>query len=1098
MKKIVPFLLLFMAIIGLSACDDSNEVTCLSEEYYDSDTESCLPKQEDDILDVENVFEVVKTKKLVDHADMYDLESKEITVYENESFDGVSFVTLRDFLSFTEDGLLEYSTMQDGDVFQVKFEQTNYFTNNLDSFYLRFDPIKNTVYVSDFEVFHMMNAGVNIEYYTSLYLENISQVNDPTSVSIELDDYGMIMMEEDGEIYMPFYLANLFLSGSTIEYYEQYNQIVALDFGEEFTNFKDSVAVEGVSDLSFMGQQTEGYLRLLFDYFYGINDIEGKDYSQLIKDMNLSESTSLEEHYITLNDFLFDLDDLHTGFVYSGKYNPDFEYEYTPIEGSRLDLFTAAYEYNACETRTEEFSVERSGSILYLTVNGFTFETVDYINEVPLRDGDTMIIDLSCNSGGSLLGMIELVTLLTNNDIYIENYNPVTGVYTISQYDTYVNRAHNDVTVYVITSPVTFSAGNLFASIVQDYDLGTVIGEDTSGGAAAIDFAVLPDGSIIVYSSNFVLTDINNDPIEYGIEADIPIDIPVEKDKLLSGMDSLFEYMNDFETSMDRIGNDISVSYSEISMDEDLSNLTYYFSIRDLYNPSMVWITEEYTGDFVRDFSIDYSNMLYEVVISVEYTYQGMTFKEDIASFSFDDHPDEMGDQVKFITLENTVTAGKYERWDDDFFGLSITEAGTYRITLDHDLPTVYLFDTDFNEIEFDGVMILEPGDYYVKVVFPTYETFEVGLELLPEDDNEGSTPITLTSGLETFDVLIDYSFDKEQYSITIEQQTLLTIELNLDENDYYTLGQAEYWPTFEYTDHVPGNESITVLLNPGTYQLYVVTERVGTVTLTTVSNTEINDYDGNIYSFDETSNIGTLEFGENTIVFEAPSDVDIYKLVIEEATYVMFSHNNEGVLYYYLSNVYNSYHYDVKLYEPGTYYFTFNAFEGEYYQREMKVQVFALDISEDTDDYVPIELDTDVAVVSISEDDLDYYTFTIEEIGQYEIYKSNRYVTYYLYDTNLEFVREFRETGVIVLEPGTYTIKVEVSSFRSPAMYTKLKISEIEDDNISYLGLDSSEYKRIIVDGETITGNLEFAYDKDVFVFVLEEAKNLYISVYS
>ena len=130
------------------------------------------------------------------------------------------------------------------------------------------------------------------------------------------------------------------------------------------------------------------------------------------------------------------------------------------------------------------------------------------------------MIDLRCNSGGSLLGVLELMTLLTDLPIPLNVYNPQTGTYEKQNIVNYTPKAL-DVNFFVLTSEVTFSGGNLFASFVKDMNAGLLIGTASSGGACAIDLSVMPDGSIFVASSNVVLMNTNDEITEFGIIPDI-------------------------------------------------------------------------------------------------------------------------------------------------------------------------------------------------------------------------------------------------------------------------------------------------------------------------------------------------------------------------------------------------------------------------------------------------------------------------------------------------------------------------------------------------------------------------------------------------
>ncbi len=115
----------------------------------------------------------------------------------------------------------------------------------------------------------------------------------------------------------------------------------------------------------------------------------------------------------------------------------------------------------------------------------------------------TVALDLTVNSGGSLAAMVGALGFLTDAPIPYSCGDLITGRNTVEYYlvDTDGDGDYTDADAYdmydwyVLTSPLTFSAANFFASIVQDTGIATVIGERSGGGTCSVFTLVLPDGT---------------------------------------------------------------------------------------------------------------------------------------------------------------------------------------------------------------------------------------------------------------------------------------------------------------------------------------------------------------------------------------------------------------------------------------------------------------------------------------------------------------------------------------------------------------------------------------------------------------------------
>ena len=136
-----------------------------------------------------------------------------------------------------------------------------------------------------------------------------------------------------------------------------------------------------------------------------------------------------------------------------------------------------------------------------------------------------VVIDLSYNTGGNIGAVMRIFGYMTEEQFNYHSQNPADGsavtYYIESDYVAY------DYNWYVLTSSVTFSAANMFASMAKELGI-PVIGQKSSGGASSIGAFITPDGSAVMISTNNVLsTRIGNeiDGYEYvSVESGVPVD----------------------------------------------------------------------------------------------------------------------------------------------------------------------------------------------------------------------------------------------------------------------------------------------------------------------------------------------------------------------------------------------------------------------------------------------------------------------------------------------------------------------------------------------------------------------------------------------
>ena len=149
------------------------------------------------------------------------------------------------------------------------------------------------------------------------------------------------------------------------------------------------------------------------------------------------------------------------------------------------------------------------------------------------------VIDIPANGGGSADIVVAMTSLIMDKS-YICMDNSLTGQQAIVQYEVDRNfngafdaadkDVHYDLNFAVLTSGMSFSCGNLFPSILKDFNI-PVIGETSGGGACAIQAMCTADGYCFQISSfRGRLNTLAGENIDAGIAPDYPIAVgdPIE------------------------------------------------------------------------------------------------------------------------------------------------------------------------------------------------------------------------------------------------------------------------------------------------------------------------------------------------------------------------------------------------------------------------------------------------------------------------------------------------------------------------------------------------------------------------------------------
>jgi hypothetical protein len=245
--------------------------------------------------------------------------------------------------------------------------------------------------------------------------------------------------------------------------------------------------------------------------------------------------------------------------------------------------------------------LEETETEYILTIRGFEGDTADLIQPLveDLDPDKPMYIDLSCNTGGLLIDMMETLGYFTNS--YTLGYIRHLSGYIIQEQ---VNTSHWNTLenpIYVYVNEGTFSAANLFASILSEQTDAIIIGHQTAGGASTRSTALLPNNMILNYSSEFTFLDIERHTIEYGVTPFFVFDggdFNTVPDLIETTLDGYYNITVTDTSTLDRLS--IQAVLTDISDEVD-----------DVYMKLTIY--DEVTGNVLR-YSYNYNESLTTVM----------------------------------------------------------------------------------------------------------------------------------------------------------------------------------------------------------------------------------------------------------------------------------------------------------------------------------------------------------------------------------------------------------------------------------------------------------------------------------------------------
>ncbi len=472
----------------------------------------------------------------------------------------------------------------------VTFTRDNHYYMNID-----FD--KDTFGFKDFDAFFVPSWSRTIMDVLSpdgvfdgfIISEDSSYSRYGSEVVIDLKKYGIDLIANGGNYYIPLQTVSDILLALPCYVLLLYNEesVFVYKYGSEAGKdlLKKWYEVEPATEKSeALSEFSYNELCMVMDYYYGLKEFHGIDsFDEFFTEVALKDALKSQDSAIGANalSVLLDLyiDDSHSGYTLnSWRLGMDTEVE-SKYGYSSLSKYESSMKYY--QARMEFFpegvpGYQEVGNTAYITFDSFLSKDkdVDYYKEPPTEDTEdtiglflyaysritrdnsqieNVVFDVSLNGGGDTVTASYIISLiLGEGSVCIQD--TLTGAYANESFraDANLDGKYDekdsllDYNLYCLTSPSSFSCGNLMPSVLKSSGRARIIGEQSGGGACVVMPFSTADGTILQISSPNRLSYMKNGSIydiDQGIEPDYVIDKPehfYDRAKLTNYINSLY------------------------------------------------------------------------------------------------------------------------------------------------------------------------------------------------------------------------------------------------------------------------------------------------------------------------------------------------------------------------------------------------------------------------------------------------------------------------------------------------------------------------------------------------------------------------------
>ncbi len=197
------------------------------------------------------------------------------------------------------------------------------------------------------------------------------------------------------------------------------------------------------------------------------------------------------------------------------------------LRGTDFESIEVTVTRRLVENPTVEYEM-KEGNVGYIIVTEFDGVTLEQfalaLDDLNNQGMESLIIDLRNNPGGSLEIVCEMLDLLLPKGVlvYTEDKNGNKQEYNASGDDTF------DKPLVVMVNEFSASASEIFAGAIQDYEIGTIVGETSFGKGIVQQLIELSDGSLVKLTISEYFTPNGRSINGVGIVPDVEVEDEIE------------------------------------------------------------------------------------------------------------------------------------------------------------------------------------------------------------------------------------------------------------------------------------------------------------------------------------------------------------------------------------------------------------------------------------------------------------------------------------------------------------------------------------------------------------------------------------------
>ena len=405
-------------------------------------------------------------------------------------------------------------------------------------------------------------------------------------VTLNLADYRIDIVEKDGECYIPFQTLNdLFMNDEYIWFVFNGEKVIGAGYDCSLINEMYTGKTHDMSPEFAQFNYEE--LCLLLDCKYVLKPEHGIDsfYQFFANNQEilqyLSGTDAMRASYAIAMLCLYYFDDLHSSFTF-----PSYLFERNEERDKLVkraffgpSMNQAIFQDGLYTTTREAFygdkvpGYEEVGDTAFITFDSFdvlrqdyydpsidfsdpkdTIDLIIYANRQIKREGSpvkNIVIDLSNNGGGdsdaaifviswflgeAAIALRDTFTGAETNAVYLADVN-LDG-----EFDEQDNVAYG-YRLYCMTSPSSFSCGNLVPAACRACGYVTLIGQTSGGGSCVVLPCTTAAGTVFQISGPMQISIIRNGSF-YNVDAGVEPDVRLVKPESFYDRPALVEYLN--------------------------------------------------------------------------------------------------------------------------------------------------------------------------------------------------------------------------------------------------------------------------------------------------------------------------------------------------------------------------------------------------------------------------------------------------------------------------------------------------------------------------------------------------------------------------